>query len=83
MHTSQPIYLFSISSHPQAIHIDPLTITFLKPEIDFAKYDHLIITSQQAAKALKQYNAEKYVKKAALCISVKSAASFEKIGGVT
>lgn len=75
------IYLFSIASHPKARHINPLKITLLKPEIDFTQYDNIIITSQQATKALKQYNAEEYLDKSALCISQKSAAAFRKIGG--
>jgi uroporphyrinogen-III synthase len=77
----RPIYLFSISSHPDAISINSLDITFLKPEIDFSKYDYLIITSKQASKALKQYNKNDYINKPALCVSKQSAKSFEELGG--
>ncbi len=78
---NKPIYLFSISSHPDAISINSLDITFFKPEIDFSKYDSLIITSKQASKALKQYNKKEYINKPALCISQQSAKSFESLGG--
>jgi len=74
------IYLFSISSHPDAISINSLAITFLKPSIDFSKYDYLIVTSKQTSKALEQYEKESYIDKPALCVSVASAASYEKLG---
>ena len=77
----RPIYLFSISSHPDAISINSLDITFFKPNIDFSKYDYLIITSKQASKALQQYDKECYLDKKALCISKQSAKSFEELGG--
>ncbi len=77
----RPIYLFSISSHPEAIHIDPLDITFFTPRIDFDKYDHLVITSKQAVKALQNYDKTSYIGKKALCISKASAAAYEAVGG--
>ena len=77
----KPIYLFSISSHPDALHVNSLEITFFKPEIDFSKYDYLIITSKQASKALQQYEKKEYINKPALCISSQSAKSFEDLGG--
>ncbi len=80
-HNTKPIYLFSISSHPDAISINSLDITFFKPEIDFSEYDYLIITSKQASKALEQYDKELYIDKPALCISQQSAKSFEALGG--
>jgi len=79
-YNTKPIYLFSISSHPDAISINSLDITFLKPEIDFSKYDYLIITSKQASQALKQYNREDFIDLAALCVSVQSAKSYEDLG---
>ncbi|MBU0721513.1 uroporphyrinogen-III synthase [bacterium] len=75
------IYLFSISSHPQAISINSLDIKFLKPKIDFSQYDYLIITSKQASEALKQYDSEEYFHMPALCVSSASAAAYEEIGG--
>ena len=77
----KPIYLFSISSHPDAISINSLSITFIKPEINFSSYDYLIITSKQTSEALKQYKRENYIEKSALCVSTQSALSYEKLGG--
>ena len=76
---SKPIYLFSISSHPDAISVNSLDITFFKPDIDFSKYDYFIITSKQTSEALKQY--DDVVLKPALCVSVASAKSYENLGG--
>jgi len=78
---SKPIYLFSISSHPHAKSINSLDVTFFKPEIDFSKYDYLIITSKQACEALKQYEQKEYIHMPALCVSKQSALSYEKLGG--
>lgn len=78
---SDKIYLFSISSHPKAIHVNSLEIKLLKPEIDFSQYDYLIITSKQASKALKQYDSSDYLTKQALAVSKQSAKSYEALGG--
>ena len=78
---SKPIYLFSISSHPNAVSVNSLAITFFKPQIDFSKYDYLIITSKQTCEALKQYETRDYIDKKALCVSVASATSLESLGG--
>ncbi|MEA3371897.1 MAG: uroporphyrinogen-III synthase [Campylobacterota bacterium] len=78
---TKPIYLFSISSHPNAVSVNSLAITFLKPQIDFSKYDYLIITSKQTSEALKQYETQLYIEKKGLCVSVASAASYESLGG--
>jgi len=75
------IYLFSISSHKDAISVNSLDIKILKPSIDFSSYDYLIITSKQTSRALKQYSNEQYIDKKALCISTQSALAFEEIGG--
>lgn len=79
---SKEIYLFSISSHPDTISINSLDIKLLQPEIDFSKYDYLIITSKQASKALSKYADKSYTKMKALCISEQSALAFEEIGAV-
>ena len=76
-----PIYLFSISSHPDAISVNSLDITFFKPEIDFSQYDYLIITSKQVSQALQQYEREEFIDLPALCVSVQSAKSYENLGG--
>jgi len=75
------VYLFSTSSHPDAIHIQSLDITFLQPEIDFSQYDYLIITSKQVSKALIQYDNQNYKDKRALCISSATAKSYEALDG--
>jgi len=74
-------YLFSISSHKDAISINSLSINFFKPNINFDDYDYLIITSKQASEALRQYDKSKFLTKKALCISKQSAISYEKLGG--
>jgi uroporphyrinogen-III synthase len=76
------IYLFSTSTHPDAININSLSIKLLKPQIDFSKYDYLLLTSKQAINALKQYDSKEYLQKEALCISQKTASFFEEVGGV-
>jgi len=81
MNKSSSIYLFSISSHPDAISVNSLDITFFHPKIDFSRYDYLIITSKQASEALKQYDTKEYIHKKALCVSVASAKSYERLGG--
>ncbi len=77
------IYLFSISSHPDAISVNSLDIKLLKPSIDFAKYDYFIITSKQTSEALKQYEIESFIDIPALCVSTQSALSYEKLGAKT
>ncbi|NPA59164.1 MAG: uroporphyrinogen-III synthase [Epsilonproteobacteria bacterium] len=74
-------YLFSISSHKDAISVNSLDIKFFKPNIDFKKYDYLIITSKQTSEALKQYQTNEYLSIPALCVSKQSALSYEKLGG--
>lgn len=76
---SKNIYLFSTSSHPDAISINSLDITLLKPEIDFSQYDYFIITSKQVANALEQYDTK--ILKPALCISEATAISYKNRGG--
>ncbi len=77
----RPVYLFSISSHPDTVSVNSLSITFLQPEIDFSKYDAFIITSKQASKALEQYQTQLFQNIPALCVSKASAKSYEAIGG--
>ncbi|HIP21201.1 MAG TPA: uroporphyrinogen-III synthase [Sulfurimonas sp.] len=74
-------YLFSTSSHPDTIGVNPLDISFFKPSIDFSKYDYIILTSKQAVKALLQYDYDDYKDKKALCISNATAQSFKQING--
>ncbi|MFA5462395.1 MAG: uroporphyrinogen-III synthase, partial [Sulfurimonas sp.] len=58
---SKNIYLFATSKNKYANSIKSLDVRYLKPEIDFSKYDYLIITSKQTVKALEQYKKEDYI----------------------
>ena len=78
---SRQIYLFATSKHPDAISAQSLQVRFLKPNIDFSKYDHLIITSKQTVKALKQYTKEEFINIPALCVSKKTADAYKDFGG--
>ena len=78
---SKQIYLFATSKSPYAKSIKSLEVRFLKPTIDFSKYDYLIITSKQTIKALEPYEREDFINIPALCVSVKTAASYENSGG--
>lgn len=78
---SKKIYLFSTSSYPDTIHINSLDTSFFKPEIDFANYDYLVITSKQISIALQQYDKKLYIDIPALCVSQQTAKSFEEMGG--
>jgi len=74
-------YLFSTSSDSRAISINSLDITLLKPVIDFAKYEYLILTSKRAVKALENYPKSEYIDKKALCVSAQTAQSYRELGG--
>lgn len=76
-----PIYLFSTSKHPDAISVNSLKITLSRPDIDFSKYDFLILTSKQASQVLRQYDKKLYINIPAICVSKKTAQSYEKLGG--
>ena len=78
---SKQIYLFSLSSHHNASHINPLDINFCLPNVDYLKYNNFIITSKQIAKILNFYEISKKKLRPALCISKQSAKSYEAIGG--
>ncbi len=78
---SKKIYLFSTSVHPDVENINSLKIKFLKPIINFSRYDYLIITSKQAIKALSQYDKKDFINIPALCVSKKTATAYEDFGG--
>ena len=75
------IYLFATSKHPDAISAQSLQVRFLKPTIEFSSYDYLIITSKQTVKALEQYDKKEFINIPALCVSPKTAVSYENFGG--
>ncbi len=75
------IYLFATSKSEHAINIKSLDVRFLKPDINFSRYDYLIITSKQTVKALEQYNKEDFIDIPALCVSLKTADAYKGFGG--
>lgn len=75
------IYLFATSKSKDAINIKSLDVRFLKPDIDFSKYNYLIITSKQTVKALEQYNKRDFIDIPALCVSLKTANLYKEFGG--
>jgi uroporphyrinogen-III synthase len=78
---SKKIYLFATSKSEYAINVKSLDVRFLKPDIDFSKYDYLIITSKQTVKALEQYDKKDFIDTPALCVSVKTANLYSEFGG--
>lgn len=75
------IYLFATSKSKSATNVRSLDVRYLKPDIDFSKYDYLIITSKQTVKALSQYKREDFIDIAALCVSDKTAVAYLEFGG--
>ena len=75
------IYLFATSKNQATTSIKSLEVKFLTPQIDFSKYDYLIVTSKQTIKALQAYDKKEFLDKPALCVSHKTAVSYEDFGG--
>ncbi len=75
------VFLFSATSHPEAIHINSLEFNFFQPKIDFSQYDYLVLTSKKAVDALAFYDKESYVHIPALCISRFTQEYYESKGG--
>jgi len=78
---SNKIYLFSATSHPDAIHVNSLDFNFFTPDIDFSNYDYLVLTSKKAVDALQNYDKKDYINIPALCISRFTKEYYEKFGG--
>jgi uroporphyrinogen-III synthase len=78
--TSLPVYLFSKTPHPDAIHIPILCTTYLKPEIDFESYDGIILTSKEAVEALEALGGE-WKRLPLLCVGAKTAEHARRCGG--
>lgn len=78
---SKKIYLFATSKSKDAINIKSLDVRFLKPDINFSKYNYLIITSKQTVKALEQYDKKYFIDIPALCVSIKTANLYKEFGG--
>ncbi len=75
------IYLFATSKSEHAINVKSLDVRFLKPDIDFSRYDYIIITSKQTVKALEQYKKPDFIDIPALCVSLKTANAYKEFGG--
>lgn len=75
------IYLFSATSHVDAIHVNSLDFDFFQPDIDFSNYDYLVLTSKKAIDALQFYKKENYIDIPALCISRFTKEYYESFGG--
>ncbi|MDD5716436.1 MAG: uroporphyrinogen-III synthase [Sulfuricurvum sp.] len=77
----RPIYLISKTPYEGVIHIPILTISFLNPNIDFAQYTGMIITSKQALIALEHYTFDRehfeYI-----CVSQNTAQAAREAGAV-
>jgi len=58
MKRKNPIFLFSKTSHPDVTHIPILKTHFLQPDIDFSRYDAIVLTSKQAVTALDKISAQ-------------------------
>ena len=77
-----PIYLFSKTPHSEVIHIPILSIRYLKPSIDFSRYDAIVITSKETVDALEAIGtAWKHLP--VLCVASKTAEKVRQAGGET
>lgn len=54
MSNSPSVYLFSKTPHPDVNYIPILSTEFFQPDIDFSKYDAIVLTSKQAVTALEK-----------------------------
>ena len=77
----QNIYLFSATSHPDALHVNSLDFDFFQPTINFSNYDYLVLTSKKAVDALQNYSKKDYINIPALCISKFTKEYYESFGG--
>lgn len=76
----RPIYLFSLTSHDGATHVNSLHVSYFTPDIDFKKYDYLIITSKQILEALKSYD-DSWKRLDVLAVSTPTAKAVKEAGG--
>jgi uroporphyrinogen-III synthase len=76
----KPIYLFSLTKHDGVTHINSLHVEYFTPEIDFKKYDYLIITSKQVFQALQSYG-DLWKSKEVLTVGEPTAQALKSAGG--
>jgi len=78
----RPIYLISKTPSDElmdVIHIPILSIHFLTPDIDFSLYDGIIVTSKEAAVALKFYTPDWNTLKV-ICVGESTAKVMKELG---
>ncbi len=78
-HPLRPIYLISKTPYNGVIHIPILTISFFKPDIDFTRYQGIILTSKQSLVALKQYDFH-WERLRCICVSEGTAEAARQAG---
>lgn len=77
----RPIYLISKTPYLGVNHIPILSISFLTPEINFDAYEGIIVTSKQAALALKHYTPD-WKKLHVMCVGEATAEVMKELGAV-
>lgn len=77
----RPIYLISNTPYPGVIHIPILSIRFLTPEIDFSRYEGIILTSKQGVEALGNYAVD-WKALGCICVSEPTAEYARKAGAL-
>lgn len=75
----RPIYLISKTPYAGVEHIPILKTRFFTPEIDFTRYDGLIVTSKQILRALQPYQ-ESWKKLPIIAVSEATADVFREAG---
>lgn len=78
--TKKPIYLFSKTPHADAIHVPIIKTFFLQPDIDFSRYDAIVLTSKQAVTALEKISPE-WKSIPVLAVASKTADAVKEAGG--
>ena len=78
--TKNSIFLFSKTPHPGVTHLPILDTHFFQPEIDFSRYDAIVLTSKQAVAALKKISPS-WKSVPVLSVSSKTAEAVRKAGG--
>ncbi|MDP3465507.1 MAG: uroporphyrinogen-III synthase [Sulfuricurvum sp.] len=77
----RPIYLISKTSFRGVIHLPVLSIRYLAPEIDFTRYEGIVVTSKQGALALGHYSPN-WEKLHVVCVGESTAQAMKQLGAV-
>lgn len=78
--SKKTIFLFSKTTHPDVTHVPILKTRFFQPEIDFSRYDAIVLTSKQAVTALQKISPE-WKNVPALSVASKTADMVRRAGG--